>query len=145
MDKKEKGCCGNHGHEEGGCCSNGSHEHKHEHKEGGCCGGHGHDHGHKEGGCCGHDHDHDHENTITLSLDSGEEMVCEVLTIFSIDDDKVEYIALLPKEKEDVLLYRFHEEGDEIELENIEDDAEFEKVSKYFMEQFIEDEAEIEE
>lgn len=147
MDKKEKGCCGNHDHDHGqGCCGN----HGEDKKEKGCC-GHDHDHNHDHGqGCCGHDHDHeegccDEQNTITLSLDNGDEMVCDVLAIFSIDDEEVEYIALLPQGKEDVLIYLFKEDEEGIDLENIEDDAEFERVSKYFMEEFIQEDFENEE
>lgn len=81
-------------------------------------------------------------DTVTLYLDNDEEMVCDVLAIFPVEDD--EYIALLPRDKEDapVYLYRFienPEDDDDIQLINIETDEEFEKASAAF-DQFMEDE-----
>ena len=53
-----------------------------------------------------------------------------------------EYIALLPMEQEEVYLYQYKEEGEEISLEVIEDDEEFEKVSSAFYDLYEEDEQE---
>lgn len=75
--------------------------------------------------------DHD---TVTLSLDDGTEMECDVIAIFPCEDN--DYIALLPQdagEEGEVFLYRFIEKGeDDIELVNIEDDEEFDKVAEAF-------------
>ena len=96
---------------------------------------HNHDH---ECGCgcgCGHDHEHE-EMTVTLTLDDGSELECVVLTIFPVEDRQ--YIALLPideaeGEEGEVYLYRFNElEDGELELLNIEDDEEYEKVADAF-------------
>ena len=83
-------------------------------------------------GCdeCGDDCDCDF---ITLEFDDGQSQECEILGIFEVEGK--EYIALLPTEEgsEDVYLYGYKEVGDdEFELIDIEDDAEFEKVSKEF-------------
>lgn len=71
---------------------------------------------------------------ITLTLEDDSEMDCEVLGIFPVGDK--EYIALLPEgagEDGEVIIYRFTElENDEIQLDNIEDDAEFELVGEAF-------------
>ncbi|GAA0178730.1 hypothetical protein SH2C18_17310 [Clostridium sediminicola] len=88
--------------------------------------------------CNEHNHDHDcncnHESEdmsiMTLILDDDKELKCNVVGIFPCDER--EYIALLPMEEEDVLLYRYEENGEEVALNNIEDDAEFEKVSDAF-------------
>jgi uncharacterized protein YrzB (UPF0473 family) len=77
-------------------------------------------------------------DTMTLCLDDGSEMECIVLSVFTVSDRQ--YIALLPMNEAgsvdddaQVFLYRFQElENEEIELENIEDDDEFELVSDYF-------------
>ena len=98
-------------------------------------------------GCgCGHDHDHEDEmelETITLTLDDDTEMECAILGIFEVEgiEDK-EYIALLPTEDETVLLYQYREDenGEEMYLDNIQDDDEFEKVSAAFDELFNEEE-----
>ncbi|WP_167958178.1 DUF1292 domain-containing protein [Anaerosporobacter faecicola] len=81
---------------------------------------------------------------VTLTLDDGTEMECIVLTIFPVGEN--DYIALLPAdeaetdEESEVFLYRFKQlENDEIELLNIEDDAEYEAVADAF-DQFLDDE-----
>lgn len=78
--------------------------------------------------------------TVTLTLDNDEELECAVLAIFESQDQ--EYIALLPLDENgesddgQVYLYRFINNGEDREpdLENIEDDAEFERVSEAFNE-----------
>lgn len=105
--------------------------------ENGCDCGHDHDHKHEHGqeGCgCGHDHDHgDHPDVITLTLDNDEEMECVVLGIFDVEG--AEYIALLPHDSEDVFIYLYSEdEKGDVQLENIESEEDFEKVSAVFLE-----------
>ncbi len=85
-------------------------------------------------------------DTMTLDLDDGGSLECIVLSVFPVNNKQ--YIALLPmndegKVEEDaqIYLYRFEELGDdEINLENIEDDDEFELVSDYFDEMLDEQE-----
>ena len=75
----------------------------------------------------------DAELTVTLTLDDDSELECAVVAILPVQDK--DYIALLPLGVEDpeVYLYRFKHNGDEdLELENIEDDEEFEAVSDAF-------------
>lgn len=98
-----------------------------------------------ECGCgCGCEHDHEHEEmTVTLTLDDGSELECVVLTIFPVEERQ--YIALLPideieGEDGEVYLYRFNElEDGELELLNIEDDEEYEKVADAF-DEFLDEE-----
>lgn len=90
------------------------------------------------------------EPTLLLSLEDGTEITCIVLSIYEIDGQ--EYIALLPEnqdeeneEEMDVYIYRFaeDEEGNPL-LDNIEDDAEYEKAVNAFNDLF-EEEGELEE
>ena len=70
------------------------------------------------------------EMTVTLTLDDDSELECAVVAIFPVQDK--DYIALLPLGVEDaqVYLYRFkHNDDEDLELENIEDDTEFETVA----------------
>ncbi len=69
---------------------------------------------------------------ITLEFDDGVEEECEIMGVFEVENK--DYIALLPlKNGEDVYLYGYVEyEDDTFELLDIEDDAEFEKVSAEF-------------
>ena len=70
------------------------------------------------------------EMTVTLTLDDNSELECVVVAIFPVQGK--DYIALLPLGVEDaqVYLYRFkHNSDEDLELENIEDDEEFEAVA----------------
>ena len=97
---------------------------------------HGHDHDHD------HDHEHDYEDfdIINLTLEDDSEIQCAVLNVFEVED--TDYIALLPIDDEDedleekeVLLYRFTELNDEeIEINMIETEEEFEKVAEKYYE-----------
>lgn len=93
---------------------------------------------------CGCDHEHDHEDfeleTMFLTLDDDKEVECGILGVFDVEGK--EYIALLPLEDETVFLYAYSEVDDEIQLDVIEDDATFEKVSNAFYELYDEEEEE---
>ncbi len=78
--------------------------------------------------------------TVTLTLDDDTELECAVVAIFPVQDR--DYIALLPldDESEEVFLYRFKQSADDnLELENIEDDEEFEIVADAY-DQLVDDE-----
>lgn len=108
-------------------CCNGNHNHE-DHE---CCGGH-HDHDHNHEGCGCHDHNHEEYQMIQLSLEDGREISAAVLETFELDNKQ--YIALLPVDEENVLLYEFKEDGESVELINIESDEEFDSVSQAFLE-----------
>ena len=76
---------------------------------------------------------------ITLEFDDDQEVECEIMGIFDVEDK--EYIALLPDDgTDDVYLYGYKEISDEeFELVDIEDDNEFDKVSAVFNELEIEE------
>ena len=76
-------------------------------------------------------------STVTLTLDDDTELKCAVLTIFPVKEKQ--YIALLPINDEgealngEVFLYRFIQvPGQQPELENIEDDAEYDLAADAF-------------
>ena len=75
------------------------------------------------------------EMTVTLTLEDDSELVCGVVAIFQVEDK--DYIAMEPmgQEKDEVFLYRLkHNDIEDIVLENIEDDEEFESASNAFNE-----------
>lgn len=74
---------------------------------------------------------------IYLTLTDDRELECDVIGAFEVGD--FDYIALLPVEEEKVLLYRFKEDEENIELINIEDDEEFDEASKVFYKEFGEE------
>ncbi len=74
---------------------------------------------------------------ITLTLDDDSELLCNVLATFPaiVNGKKQMYIALLSTDatpESEIYLYRFIENGDDIDLQNIEDDKEFYIVSDAF-------------
>lgn len=97
-------------------------------------------------GCgCGHDHDHEEDvmdlETMFLTLDDDTEMECGILGVFEVEGiEGKEFIALLPLEDETVLLYEYKENGEEIELNVIEDDDEFDAVSNAFYDMYEDEE-----
>jgi uncharacterized protein YrzB (UPF0473 family) len=75
---------------------------------------------------------------VTLDLDDGSQVECEILTIFTVEEQ--DYIALLPlkdngepNDDGEVFIYRyFEDEEGNPTLDNIEDDDEYEAVSDRF-------------
>lgn len=77
---------------------------------------------------------------ITLQFEDSEDVECEILGVF--DCEGKEYIALLPDDgTDDVYIYGYqeNEDDDTFELIDIEDDAEFERVSEEFEKLAIEE------
>ncbi len=82
---------------------------------------------------------------ITLTLDDDSELLCDVIATFpaKVNGTEQMYIALLPTDatpESEIYLYRFTENGEDIDLQNIEDDEEFEIVSDAFDELLDEEE-----
>ena len=153
MTEEKKGCCCGEENEEKGSCCGGNHEVKeekgsccggnHEVKEekGSCCGGN-----HEKGGCCGeHDHDHDHDEEeapmLHLELEDGTEMPCFVLEILDIEEKS--YIALLPEGEDTFMIYQYSEEGEDVNLSNIEGDDEYLRIANLFEAHFDENAEEV--
>jgi hypothetical protein len=74
----------------------------------------------------------DEADIITLEFEDGEDVECEIMGIFDVDNK--EYISLIPLDgSDDVYIYGYKEIGeDEFELVDIDDDKEFEKVVAEF-------------
>jgi len=68
--------------------------------------------------------------TIQLELEDGTIEECEVLDILEIDDKN--YVSLLPLDTDEYCVYACNMVGEEIEIINIEDDDEYEKVIRVF-------------
>lgn len=83
----------------------------------------------EECGCEEEEHD-----IMYLTLDDDTELECYVLGIFQVEGmEGKEYIALLPVDEEEVIIYEFVElEDEEFELLAIEEEEEFELVSQTF-------------
>ncbi len=76
---------------------------------------------------------------ITLTdEDTGEDVEFAVLASAKIDENL--YYALVPaddEEAEEYVILRVTEDGDDILMESIDDDEEFEKVEEYFNDLFF--------
>lgn len=96
---------------------------------------HNHEHDHDCG--CGCGDDMEEMETMFLTLDDDTEIECGILGVFDVDSK--EYIALLPLDDETVLIYAYKEVGDDIQLDTIESDEEFEKVSQAFYDLYEEE------
>lgn len=83
---------------------------------------------------CDCEHNHDEAEVIYLTLDDDTELKCDVVGTFEVDDK--DYIALLPEGEDQVLLYGYKEDEEGLEVLNIDDDEEFDRVSEAFMDEF---------
>lgn len=92
---------------------------------------------HDEKGCDCQGHDHEDAVIYVTFEDEDKEVACDVLGIFEVND--IEYIAVAPQDEEDILIYRYSEQGDDIQLDEIESDEEYDQVSAVFDEMFFEE------
>lgn len=80
----------------------------------------------------------DDDVMVTIELD-GEDLDCEILTIFDIDNQ--DYIVLMPVDENGeplddtlVYIYRYFENDGDYAIDNIQSDEEYERVNKRFNE-----------
>lgn len=84
------------------------------------------------------------EDTISLYLDNNQEVECDILAIFPLKEQF--YIALMPKkpiegyEEGEYFLYRYQSDGENVELSDIESEAEWEAAEDKFEELLDEEE-----
>lgn len=93
-------------------------------------------------GCgCGEEFEEDTLIYVTFDDEDDTEVPCVVLDIFECDGR--DYIAITPKEeaeKDDnaeVYFYRYSEDGEEVKLDDVETDEEWEKVAEIFDQNFF--------
>jgi len=92
-----------------------------------------------------HEHDEDCDcgdrPVLQLQMENGQEISCEVLGLFDIEEQT--YIALLPEndDNEEILFYKYqpHEDEKQFSLSHIESEEELEKVEETFYEVYLED------
>ncbi|ONI42067.1 hypothetical protein AN639_10660 [Candidatus Epulonipiscium fishelsonii] len=105
-----------------------------------CEGNHKHDENH-ECKCGGNCECHDEDVIFVTFEDDDKEVACDVLGVFDVEGK--DYIAMVPKDEEysdEVLIYRYCEMGEEMELSEIETDEEFAKVESVFETLFFDEE-----
>ena len=74
---------------------------------------------------------------FTLTDDEGNEQDFELLAEAEIDGKLYYALAPIDEESEEYVILSVTEEGDELFLETIEDDEEFEKAEDYFNDLFM--------
>jgi uncharacterized protein YrzB (UPF0473 family) len=91
------------------------------------------EHQHGEDCGCGHDHDHE-EHVFIVSDEEGNEI--EMIMARTFESNEQIYAVLLDRNdpEADAVIFRVEEENDEAFLVNIEDDEEWERVSKLYEE-----------
>ncbi len=91
------------------------------------------EHQHGEDCGCGHDHDHE-EHVFIVSDEEGNEI--EMIMARTFESNEQIYAVLLDRNdpESDAVIFRVEEENDEAFLVNIEDDEEWERVSKLYEE-----------
>jgi len=81
------------------------------------------------------DYGDDIDITVTLELEDGTNLECDVILIFEIEEYDQDYVALYPcsGEPDEIYLMRCdYDGGDEMSIEEIDDEEEFEVVSETF-------------
>lgn len=84
--------------------------------------------------------------TISIPLEEGGELECAIMDEFEVDGQG--YMVLAPFEGDligdDNYLYRFREEGDDLIIDYIEDEAELKEIWGIYEQLIAEEEAEAE-
>lgn len=86
---------------------------------------------------CECDDDNCECDTITLELEDGSSE--EFIILDTYEHKKKNYVALAPVVGDEYFIYGFKEDGDSVEFFSIEDDKEFETISKVFEKRFAEE------
>jgi len=76
--------------------------------------------------------------TIMLEYEDGTEVECIIRAILEVEGNM--YAALLPMGEDEYQIYGFAENGDDVEIINIEDENEYEIVLKAFDDYFYSEE-----
>lgn len=97
---------------------------EHEHKNDESCG---------DGCGCGHDHEHE-EHVFLVTDEEGKER--EMVMVYTFESEEQVYAVLLDRNdpESDGVIFRIEEENEEAFLVGIEDDAEWDRVTRIYEE-----------
>jgi uncharacterized protein YrzB (UPF0473 family) len=92
-----------------------------------------HEHVHGDDCGCGHDHEHE-EHVFVMTDEDGTER--EMVMVYTFESEEQVYAVLIDRNnpEEDGLIFRIEEENEEAFLVGIEDDAEWDRVTKVYEE-----------
>lgn len=82
-------------------------------------------------------HNYEEPEIIYIPDEEGNEEEFEVIMKFEVDDSDKKYMMVVPlisdnEEEDEVYAFRYEEDGDDLKLYRIEDDAEWEIVEETF-------------
>ncbi|MBN3526008.1 MULTISPECIES: DUF1292 domain-containing protein [Paenibacillus] len=86
---------------------------------------------------CGHDHDHDHEHqemVVTLVDDEGNEIDMALVETFNVGEQLYALLLERNNPEADGIIVRVDEEDEDMVLNPIEDDEEWERVQQAYEE-----------
>ncbi|WP_195572870.1 DUF1292 domain-containing protein [Paenibacillus sp. 1001270B_150601_E10] len=92
---------------------------------------------HKHDANCGHDHDHDHEHeefVVTLIDEDGNEIDMALVETFNVEDQLYALLLERNNPEADGVIVRVDEDGDDMVLNAIEDDEEWNRVQQAYEE-----------
>lgn len=91
------------------------------------------EHQHDDNCGCGHDHEHE-EHVFLVSDEEGQER--EMVMVYTFESEEQVYAVLIDRNdpEADGVIFRIEEENDEAFLVGIEDDAEWDRVTRLYEE-----------
>lgn len=90
---------------------------------------------HKHDANCGHDHDHEHEEfVVTLIDEDGNEIDMALVETFNVEDQLYALLLERNNPEADGVIVRVDEDGDDMVLNAIEDDEEWNRVQQAYEE-----------
>ena len=97
--------------------------------------GSGHDHSHEHNDNCGCGHEHSAEDfVITLIDDDGNETDMVLVETFNVEDQLYALLLERNNPEADGVIVRVDDDGEDMMLNAIEDDAEWDRVQKAYNE-----------
>lgn len=83
------------------------------------------------------EHNYEEPEIIYIPDEEGNEEEFEVIMKFEVDDSDKKYMMVVPlisdnEEEDEVYAFRYEEDGDDLKLYRIEDDAEWDIVEETF-------------
>ncbi|EJW17464.1 DUF1292 domain-containing protein [Paenibacillus alvei] len=85
---------------------------------------------------CGHDHDHDHDHELIITMvdEDGNEIDMAMVETFNVDEQLYALLLQRNDPEADGIIVRLEEQGEEMAMLPIEDDAEWERVQQAYNE-----------
>ncbi len=94
------------------------------------CGEHTEHHNCTEDCGCGGHHGDETVDVLLLTMEDGSEIECYVLGVFDVEDK--DYMVLMQKDDDELLVYQYIQNDDGLELLTVDDEEILEKIAQAF-------------